>query len=98
MLLRLENPVAANLVISKCALPAGAGLRLQLSAHAMAQVALTDIHPAWVDNALAGLRKGSLLTCTLLSEIASDKPGKHLESIRTRRISTSGVPSMQLCT
>lgn len=59
------------------ALPAGAGLRLQLSAHAMAQVALTDIHPAWTENALAGLRKGSLLTCTLLSEIASDKPGKH---------------------
>ena len=54
---------------------AGAGLKLQLSAHAMAQVALTDIRPGWVDNALRGLRKGSLLSCKLISQVASSKPG-----------------------
>ena len=71
--LRLSPVAPTGCQQNKCC--AGAELKLQLSAHAMAQVALTDIHAGWVDNPLDGLRKGSLLSCKLLSKVASTKPG-----------------------
>ena len=49
-------------------------MRLQLSAHTLAQVALTEIHSCWVENALTGLKTGSLVLCRLLED-HQDKPG-----------------------
>ena len=59
----------------------------------MAQVALTDIHPGWVNDALAGLHKGSLLTCRLLGKVPSSKPGDFVLPVLTSSCKGASLPA-----
>ena len=64
-------------------------MRLQLSAHILAQVALTDIRSSWVENALTGLTAGSLVLCRLLE----DHEGKRGVGTAARRHGTGPLQS-----
>lgn len=62
----VQLPAAGSVVLGRVTAVGGAGVRVQLSAQTGGRVALTDIHDASVQQALAGLRTGQYCHAAVL--------------------------------
>jgi rRNA biogenesis protein RRP5 len=59
-------PKAGDLLLGRVTALGGGGIRVQLSAHSVGRVPLTEVHDAAVQDALAGLSAGQYCRCAVL--------------------------------